>query len=376
MSKNLHKKKILIVANVAKEHILKFHVPTIMKLKDDGWEVHVAASGDDEIPYCDFQYKTSWKRSPFTIKTFIGIYELKKIIYQGNYSIVYCHTPVGGLIARLASKKFRKKGLKVIYMIHGLHFFKGAPIINWLLYFPIEKYLSRFTDCIFTINREDYINVKKFFSKKISVYLVPGVGVNFSRFQIKNRVATRNEYRKKLGIDEDTLVLIYVAELIKNKNQSMLLKMLKEVKKEISNTVLLLVGPDYSNGHLKEIVYKLNIENDVKFLGWRNDIGELMITSDICTASSIREGFGLNLVEAMYCGLPVIATKNRGHVMLIQDQKNGFLVKIGDYKKMAKRVIEIHTNDELKIKLSNIDVKKYDAQEVASELCDLIKKFH
>ena len=114
--------KILFVANVAKEHIIKFHLPTIKVFKQNGWIVDVACSGKEVIPFCDFQYHTSWRRSPFTFATFKGISQLKRIINQGKYDVVYCHTPLGGLVSRIAAQKARKTGTKVIYCAHGLHF--------------------------------------------------------------------------------------------------------------------------------------------------------------------------------------------------------------------------------------------------------------
>ncbi len=157
---NEHHVKVLLVANVAKEHVLKFHIPTIKRMRELGWQVDVACSGKEHIPYCNKQICTSWTRSPFSSGTIKGIKELKSIISEGQYDVIYCHTPVGGAISRIAGKKFRKDGLKIIYMSHGFHFYKGAPILNWLLYYPLEKLMANWTDCIITINEEDYNNAK------------------------------------------------------------------------------------------------------------------------------------------------------------------------------------------------------------------------
>lgn len=81
------------------------------------------------------------------IKDLKGIKELKKLIAENNYDIIYCHTPVGGLVARLAAISARKRGTKLIYCAHGLHFFKGAPLLNWLVFYPIEKWMSKRLIC-------------------------------------------------------------------------------------------------------------------------------------------------------------------------------------------------------------------------------------
>lgn len=365
-------KRLLLVANVAKEHINKFHIPTIKTFRSHGWIVDVACSGDAEVPECNHQFYMSWKRSPFTLKTIKGIQELKLLLDETHYDAIYCHTPVGGLIARLASRKARKCGTKVIYCAHGFHFFKGAPLMNWLVYYPLEKWLAHFTDVVFTVNKEDYIRASKSFTKKTQVRLVPEVGVNFNRLIITNNQLVRHEYRKELNISDNTTALIYVAELIPNKNQKMLIDVVKLLLNEGEDVKLLLPGPDHYNGEIEKYVHSQNLDGFVITLGWRSDIGELMHAADICTASSIREGFGINLVEAMYCGLPVVATKNRGHEMVITDGDNGFLIPINDTEFMGKQIkLLIHDKEKYK-RLSSINVDKYDCNLVAEQLYEAI----
>lgn len=362
------KKKILLVANVSKEHVRKFHIPTILKLKEDGWIIDVACKVDAEIPEASHVYEMCWERSPFTLKTLKGIQQLKEIIAENNYDIVYSHTPVGGLVARFAARRFRKNGLKVVYFAHGLHFFRGASLLNWVLFYPMEKLMAHFTDMFITINQEDYKLVVKRFNKKMSVKLVNGIGVNFDRLNIENPQFVRQKYRVNLGIPENTIVLIYVAEILKNKNQSMLIYALKELHDNGRKYSLVLVGPNHQKDEYQKLAEKLGLSDYVKFLGWRSDIGELMAASDICVASSIREGFGINLVEAQYCHLPVVASSNRGHRSIINDGENGFLVPLEDSKLMAHRVCELIDNKTLYDKMSNIDVGSYSSDYIATEI--------
>jgi glycosyltransferase EpsD len=367
-------KKILFVANVAKEHINKFHIPTIREFKKNGWIVDVACSGDDDVPECSHHYKMCWKRSPFTFKTVSGIKQLRNLINSEHYDVIYCHTPVGGLIARLAASKARKNGTKVIYCAHGLHLFKGAPIINWLVYYPLEKFLAHYTDAIFTVNEEDFNRVKAKFTKKVKVLLVPEVGVNFDRLNIEFPDEVRETYRKKMGISDGTTALIYVAELLPNKNQKMLVDTLNLLLKRGQDVCLVLPGPDHANGALSDYIESQGLSHTVKLLGWRSDVGELLYACDICTASSIREGFGINLVEAMYCGLPVVATNNRGHRMIIDDGKNGFLVQINDVKGMAKKVSDLISDKTTYDRLKHVDVKKYSSSLIANYIYCLINE--
>lgn len=367
--------KILFVANVAKEHILKFHLPQMRVFRKHGWQVDVACAGEDDIPHCDHQYRTSWERTPFTSNTLKGIRELTAILKNEHYDIVYCHTPVGGVVARLAAKKARKRGTKVIYCAHGLHMFKGAPLINWLMYYPIEKYLAHFTDVFFTVNRADRDFVEKHMNKRIIKTLVPEVGVDFKRLQITDKAAVRAQYRQALGIPANAPVLIYVAEVIPNKNQKLLIDALQALLPAFPDCHLLLVGPEHDGGVLKAYVNDRGLNDHVSLLGWRSDIGELLCTADICTASSIREGFGINLIEAMYCGLPVVATDNRGHQMAVEHGKNGFLVPVNDPAAMAERISALLTDSELYERMRHVDVTAYDCDHVAETLYNEIAQY-
>lgn len=341
MVSNSKTPKILLVANVAKEHVLKFHVPTLKMLYESGWQVEVACSGEEEVPFCHKQHKMLYKRSPFNLSLFKGIKQLKRIVDEGEYDIIYCHTPVGALAARLASMKARKKGTQVIYMAHGHYFFKGGPLVYWLTFYPIEKILSAVTDSMILINNEDYELTKNKFHHKKNTYLLNGIGVNLDRFKVENKDEIKAQYRKELNIPEDATVLIYLAELLPNKNQTMLMRSLKNILKENENVYLVLAGVDHSDGKFMKYAEEIGVQNNVRYLGWRSDVENLYAMADICTPTSIREGLGLNLIEAMTSGLPVVATDNRGHRTIIEDGVNGFLVSLNDEELYTKKIKEL-----------------------------------
>lgn len=374
MGEKTQPKKLLLVANVVKEHVLKFHVPTIRYLKEQGWTVDVAASGMEDVPYCDRQIRGVWKRSPFTLDTLRGVCQLRRVIEEGQYDIVYCHTPVGALVARLAAAKARKKGTKVVYFAHGFHFFSGAPLLNWLLFYPIERVLAYCTDLLITLNDEDYARAKRCFPKRLSVVQVPGVGVDFSRFDVADADAARRKLRDEWHIGQGALVLIYVAELIRNKNQKMLFEALAKIKQTYPDTYLVLVGPDHADGAYQQLAQQMGIADSVVFTGWRSDVGECLRAADIAVASSLREGLALNIVEAMYSGLPVVATDNRGHVPIIRDGENGFLVRIHDSEAMAQRVMEIAQDEALRDRLTHHDVGRYSAGAIAEQIYEILKQ--
>lgn len=318
-------KKVLIVATVT-GHIKAFHLPYLKMFRENGYEVHVATNDDVPIQYCDVHHKISICRNPFKIDNLKAIKQFKKIINKEKFDIMHCHTPMGSVVARLAAREARKDGTRVIYTAHGYHFYKGAPLINWLLYYPIEKWLAKYTDTQITITQEDYELAKEKFKIK-DLHLVHGVGLDEEKFNILIPNEEKENLKQELKIDDKSVVCTYVAELNKNKNQQLLIKAIKRLKDDNNNVTLLLVGKGKYEQRLLKLIKKLNIEDDVKLLGYRSDIVKILSITDIYLASSLREGLPVNVMEAMYMGLPIIAVDNRGHRELVQHNENGFIVE-------------------------------------------------
>lgn len=364
-------KKILLVANVSKEHIRKFHIPFILRMKELGWTVDVACKIDAPIPECDHCYDLPCDRNPFSGGLRKSIKILRKIIKNNDYDIIHCNTITGSIIARVAAKPFRKNGLKVFYTNHGLHFYKGASVGRWLLGYPMEKTLAPFTDTLIVINKADYSLAKKHLTKCGSIERIHGIGVDLSRFRKKDFSADRQKIRSALGIAENDYVLTYVAEINSNKNQIALLKTFYLVHQIIPNSKLLLIGPDHTKGQFEKNIYKRGLTEEVLLLGWRDDIPELLHSSDVYVASSRSEGLGLNLIEAMACDLPVVAFENRGHCEIIKQNRNGFLVKQNDCKKMARYVIMLYKNRKIRKRIitqAQKGICKYEVSNVLNEL--------
>lgn len=368
-------KKILIVANVAKEHIRKFHIPTILMLKEMGYQVDVACKMDVPIPECDHCIDLPCDRNPFKGRVLDSIRILRRQINEIGYDVVHCHTITGGIVGRLSAKKARKNGLKVIYTNHGMHFYKGASIIRWLIGFPVEWMLAKITDVFIAINSEDYQNAKRFF-RKTHVEKIDGIGVNLEKFYKKNTEEKSVLLRQKFGIPQNAYIITYIAEINKNKNQVSLVKAFSIIKKEIDQAVLLLVGPDHSNGEIENVISNSENKDSIILTGWRNDISDILSITDIITASSISEGLGLNIIESMAAGVPVVAYDNRGHREIIKDQENGVLVPMNDEASMAKAVVTIHNNESLKemyTKQAQKDIQKYNVENVLDELRHIYK---
>lgn len=322
------KKKVLFVATVVKTHIMQFHIPYLKLFQDMGWETAVASRNDYEdpgdcvIPCCDTFYDIPFERMPWKRKNLRAYRMLKEIIDREHYDIIHCHTPVGALIARLAALDARKRGTKVIYTAHGFHFFTGAPLQNWLLFYPPERLLAPVTDVLITINREDYARACKRLPAKQIAY-VPGVGIPTDKF--RNLQMDRQEKRRALGFGEDDFLILTVAEMTRNKNHITVLNALAALKdrEEFSHMHYLIVGRGEMWASLEESAKTLGISGHVHFLGYRSDAPELYRSCDLFAFMSFREGLSVALMEAMSSAMPIVCTKIRGNTDLIADKVSG-----------------------------------------------------
>lgn len=322
------KKKVLFVATVVKTHIMQFHIPYLKMLKEMGWETAVAARNDYEdpedcvIPYCDAFYDIPFERTPWKAGNIRSYRMLKKIIDEGEYAVVHCHTPVGASIARLAARSARKKGTKVVYTAHGFHFFTGAPLLNWLLFYPAERLLAPMTDVLITINKEDYARAQKKLSPRRIEY-VPGVGVDTRRFHVDG--VDREEKRRELGFGDEAFLLLTVAEMTKNKNHATVLRALALLKQEPEFAAMhyLICGRGDERWSLEKLTKELGLTEHVHFLGYRSDVPELYRSSDLFVFMPFREGLSLALMEAMSSGLPTVCSRIRGNTDLIDENVSG-----------------------------------------------------
>ena len=370
-------KKIILVANTSKEHIRKFCIPLIDQLHAYGWTVDVATRMDVPIPECDTAYDLPCDRNPWRSNIRQSVKVLREILKKNEYDILVCSTVVGSIIARLAAATFRwTKGLKVIYMCHGLHFFPGAGRQRWMMGFPVETTLSFLTDAIIVTNDLDLELVNKYLKAIPTIEKSHSMGVDLRRFRDAAPSASeRAEHRAALGIGPEDFVLSYVAEILDNKNQMMLLNAFETIRASIPNTKLLLIGPAHDGGELQRFAESKGWEKDVLFLGWRSDIPELLHLSDVYVASSKSEGLGLNLIEAMACNVPVVATRNRGHLETVIHERNGFLVDINDSEAMANYVIQLYNDAELKKKITEqaqLDIEPFGTEAAMKELVEMV----
>lgn len=351
--------RVLFVATVVKTHIMEFHIPYLQMFKDEGWETAVAARNDYEepsdcrIPYCDDYYDIPFARNPLHPSNVEAYKKLKKVIDEGNYDIIHCHTPVGGMLGRFAARHARKRGTKVVYTAHGFHFFKGAPLLNWLVYYPAERWMARYTDDLITINKEDYNRAQNFKAKR--VHYVPGVGIDLEKFappaDAAERQREKDEKRRELMLKSEDFVILSVGELIKRKNHEVVIRAIAQIKQQSEETYnrlqYLICGRGVLEQKLKQLAHDLDVEEHVHLLGYRSDICQICHASDLFVFMSFQEGLPVALMEAMACGLPVVCSDIRGNQDLVFDGENGILSE--NTPEAVARYIRTFVNKELEL---------------------------
>ena len=369
-------KKVLFVATVVKLHIMVFHIPYLEWFKKKGYEVHVAAKNDYDnkeeciIPFCDKFHDLPFERSPLK-KSNLHVYrDLKNIIDSNEYEIIHCHTPTGGAIGRLAARSTRKKCAKVVYTAHGFHFFKGAPLVNWLAYYPVERWLARYTDVLITINKEDYERAKSKFKAKRVEY-IPGVGIDLEKFDTVE--IDRALKRSQLGLPKDAFVVLSVGELNKNKNHEVVIRAIAKI--DNPNIHYIICGQGNLDGYLRNLSKELGVENQVHLLGFRKDIPEICKISDVFAFPSYREGLSVALMEAMANGLPVVCSNIRGNSDLIEDGKGGYLVEPADVEGFAKYIKDLIEDSRLRSELGRFNLEKIENYSIENVLKEMEKTY-
>ena len=333
--------KILYCATV-RSHIGQFHVPVINALKAAGHEVHAAYhdNSDDkpglDLSMLDKVFEVPFERSPYSPQNIKACKILKKIIDEENYDIIHCHTPVGGVMTRIAARDARKRGTKVFYTAHGFHFYKGAPKKYWAMFYPVEKRLAKDTDVLITINQEDYDLARKHF-KAGKVVKVNGVGVDLTKFHVASEEEKRAA-REALGIKPEQFVMLCAADLSYRKNQPMIFRAMARIKDECPNLLALLPGQPILKEEYEKLCNQLGISDMVQLMGYRRDIDKLLAACDCVISSSRQEGLPMNLIEAAASGRYIIATDVRGNTDVVRQSGFGTLVKLNDDAAMAEEI--------------------------------------
>ncbi|MCG7420226.1 glycosyltransferase family 1 protein [Macrococcus epidermidis] len=363
-------KKVLFSANVFR-HFTAFHTPYMKMLMDKGYEVYAIANEDygghkeqlDQIGVHTIEVPIN--RNPLSTDNLKSYQILKETMKSEDFDIVHVHTPIAAFLTRLA-KPAHMKG-KLIYTAHGFHFFKDAPLMNWLLYFPLEKMTAAKTDLLITTNNEDTVTAKRLGFSNDNLIHIKGVGVEIDHPQLTDE--EKLNLRTELGLSSSDKVIICVAEMNDNKNQMFILQNWNNIKEAVPEAVLLFagIGPNLelyeqykTNNHLK----------DVHFLGFRRDVPNLLQISDVMTLLSHREGLPKSIMEGMAQGLPCVVTDTRGLVDLVDDNENGYIVEKGNDESLTYAFVKLLKDDNLRKNMGDKSKEKVESFTLDSVMKD------
>ncbi len=341
------KRKILFITTIS-GFLYQFEMNDVKILQEAGYEVHYASNMDMPVYHFDreamerqgivFHHVSISKKPTKLIQNYWALKQIRKIIREEGIDAVHVHNPMGGVVGRLAA--LLEKRVYIIYTAHGFHFYKGAPMVNWLLYYTAEKLLARCTDQLITINREDFQRAKKFrLRKNGKVSLIPGVGIDTERFAFFHD--EKLNVRRQLGIPEDAFYIISVGELNDNKNHKVIIEAVEQMNNP--NVYYGICGRGEKKKELKELIKAKHLEDRVFLYGFRDDIPSMLSAADCFAFPSIREGLGIAAIEAMAAGLPLITSDCRGTREYVVDNVNGIVCKTGtsaEYRKAIEQMME------------------------------------
>ena len=379
-------KRALIIAGTA-SMISQFNMTNIEVLEELNYKIDVAfdiyhGNNIDEKEKIRFKnelkqrdidiHQIDFSRSFFNIfghiKAYKQIDELRK---NNHYDIVHAHMPISSFLTRLVFKKERKNNTKVMYTAHGFHFFKDAPFINWILYYPIEYIASYFTDTLILINKEDYALAKSRFHAKEVVY-TPGIGVDVARF--KNAKPNKKELLSSLNIPGNKFMLLSIGELNNNKNQSLSIEAIHQLNNK--DIYLLIVGIGEDEQKLKDLINKYNLNENVRLLGYRKDVENLCKIADCFIHTPRREGLGMSPLEAMAAGLPLIITNTRGAKDYTIDGKTGYCINNDSIEELKAAISKTYENKELRKQFSknNVEIVKNFSKQESRKIIERVYK--
>lgn len=379
------KPRVLMLASVV-SMIMQFNMPNIRLLQSLGYSVDVA---------CNFEYGNTcnkenvkefaeelkkngirffqihFDRNPMHVKNLRNAFrQTLTLLRENDYAFMHCHSPIGGAIGRIAAKK---TGTRVIYTAHGFHFFRGAPWKNWILYYPVERALSRYTDMLITINREDEEAARRFRAKE--VYYLPGIGVDTAKYKKETSELDQRKTKEQFGIPSDSVVLLSVGELSKRKNHAVVLRAINEIS--CANLHYVIAGIGTEKESLHKLAKQLGLEDRFHTIGFQKDLLSLYQTADVFCFPSLQEGLPVALMEAMASGLPCVVSRIRGNTDLIQEGKGGLLFAPRDHAALAESLNTLLLNPSLRVNMGQDNqqtISAFDVALIESEMLTIYEK--
>ena len=371
-------KKLLITSTDMM--MIQFLVPHVKYLSENGFHVELACSevgarmDDVRNALGDVAkaiHTVRLERSPANPRNFLGYRDMRRLLAENQYDIIWTNEPVMGVVTRLAARDLRKSGTRVVYMCHGFHFFKGASLLNWLVFYPIERFMSRFCDCIVTINHEDEARAKTFHCPRVEY--IHGIGIDTKRLTCQT---SRSQMRQSLGLTDQDIMILSVGELQTRKNHEVILRAL--AKLDAAQVKYFICGRGVLQEHLQDLARELNITDKVLFLGYRLDIPDIMNAADIYAHPSRREGLGLACLEAMYFGLPLVTSNVQGIPDYNENGVTGFLCAPDDVDAFSDHMLMLIHDESLRYRIGRANqqnVDKFTLKQVQPDILNIMSEY-
>ena len=359
--------KVLFTASTW-SHIANFHRPYLQAFRQLGWQVHVACGGEDrDIPEADLRVQLPFEKKITAPANFKAQTLLLRMLREYRYDLVCTHTSLAAFFTRQAAGLIRPRPA-VVNMSHGYLFDDETPFLKRRVLLTAERMIAPQTDLLLTMNQWDYDLARRLWLGR-RVELIPGVGGDFSRFSPLS-CRERTAQRAALGIGREDVLLLYAAEFSARKNQAMLLRALPLLPERVK---LALPGQGTLLAECRSLAVSLHVKDRVLFPGHADRMNDWYSVADCAVSASRSEGLPFNIMESMYCGLPVIASRIKGHTDLLNDNRTGLLYPWNDEAAFARQVERLLASPDMAASLGDAarkQVARYDLSQVLPQVME------
>ena len=332
--------KVLFTASTY-SHIVNFHRPYLAAFRRLGWTVEVACGGAPmEIPEAHRVVYIPFEKEMTSPRNGAAWRQLRRLMKQEGYDLVSCHTSLASFFTRMAAAGLKNRP-KVACVAHGYLFGEESSAAKKLLLSTAEALVAQVTDLLMTMNRWDtqYATVHKLGGKIVEV---PGIGLDPDRLPPVS-AAEREELRRALGVGPEEVLLVYAAEFSGRKSQRVLIRAMTRLPREVK---LALPGQGALREDCMVLARELGVADRTFFPG-QVQMAPWYGAADLTVSASRSEGLPFNVMEAMHYGLPVVASRVKGHTDLLEGTGAGLLYPYGDWEACAGRIGELLRDREL-----------------------------
>jgi glycosyltransferase involved in cell wall biosynthesis len=290
------------------------------------------------------------------------LYKLYRFIQARQFDIVHTHTSKAGTLGRLAAKL---AGVPIIVHNPHSHIFYGyyGRFLSYVFVW-IEKILALLTDRILTLTSTGKREHIEYGVGPPSKFTVVHSGVPLERFLNAKKITLhkRRLLRQEFGVNENEQICIFVSRLAPVKGHKYLISAIPKVLENVPSAKFLLVGDGELRGNLEQQAFlELSLPNDsVIFTGLRHDVPGLLAISDLFVLSSINEGMGMVLVEAMAAGLPVVATRVGGVADVVVDGETGILVPPRNPNALSDAIVKLLKDENMRRRMGEAGQARVD----------------